>query len=289
MVLAGTGCGASMSPAATPSVMAQDSVASGAPEAQAEMSVQSTSPPPSSGGSSAKTTNMAMPPARTASTSSTSAKTNTSATTDAGKKAENAQSPDFLIMYNGDVSMMVDDGKVSSTLDKIIDASESAGGHLGTRRDLGVTIRVPSVHFREVLSKIGELGEITHQSITAEDVSEEYHDAEVRLVNMKAAQKRLQEFLAKSANMNDMLTLERELERISMDIDRVEGRMRFLKEHVAFSTLTVALTARPKSQPVVAGGGGGGGVVKPVTSSPRIMHLHAGWLDNLGVDKLVNN
>jgi len=83
----------------------------------------------------------------------------------------------------------------------------------------------------EVLSKIGELGEITHQSITAEDVSEEYHDAEVRLANMKASQKRLQEFLAKSANMNDMLTLERELERISMDIDRVEGRMRFLREH----------------------------------------------------------
>jgi hypothetical protein len=190
-------------------------------------------------------------------------------------------------MYNGDVSMMVDDGKVAATLDKIIDISEGNGGHLGTRRDLGVTVRVPSVHFRETLAKIGELGEITHQSITAEDVSEEYHDAEVRLANMKASQKRLQEFLAKSANMNDMLTLERELERISMDIDRVEGRMRFLREHVAFSTLTISLTARPKSQPVVAGGGGTGGG-KPVTSSPRIMHLQAEWLDNLGVDKLVN-
>jgi len=63
--------------------------------------------------------------------------------------------------------------------------------------------------------------------------------------------------------------------------------MRFLREHVAFSTLTISLTARPKSQPVVAGGGGGGGGVK-VTSSPRIMHLQAEWLDNLGVDKLVN-
>lgn len=276
LVLAGTGCGASAMPAsAAPSAMPAQDQSSAAPEAMAE-SVQSTGAPSSN--TSAKTASMAMPPPTT---TPTAAKTTSTASDP--KKTESAQSPDFLIMYNGDVSMMVDDGKVASTLDKIIDISETNGGHLGVRRDLGVTVRVPSVHFREALAKIGELGEITHQSITAEDVSEEYHDAEVRLTNMKAAQKRLQEFLAKSANMNDMLTLERELERISMDIDRVEGRMRFLKEHVAFSTLTISLTARPKSQPVVAGGGG-----KPVSSSPRIMHLRAEWLDNLGVDKLVN-
>jgi hypothetical protein len=275
LVLAGTGCGASAMPAAaTPSSV---EASSDAPAAQME-SVQSSGGSPGPGSSNvaaARTTTPVTPPTQTA-----SAKT---ASTDA-KKTNDAQSPDFLIMYNGDVSMMVEDGKVASTLDKIIDASEAAGGHLGTRRDLGVTVRVPSSHFRETLAKISELGEITHQSITAEDVSEEYHDAEVRLANMKATQKRLQDFLAKTANMNDMLTLERELERISMDIDRVEGRMRFLKEHVAFSTLTVALTARPKSQQIIAGGGN----PKPVTSSPRIMHLKAEWLDNLGVDKLVN-
>jgi len=79
-----------------------------------------------------------------------------------------------------------------------------------------------------------------------------------------------------------MLTLERELERVSMDIDRVEGRMRFLREHVAYSTLTVALVARPKSQPVVAGG-------KTPTSSPHIMPLHAEWLDDMGVPKLIGS
>jgi hypothetical protein len=273
-----------MPASAAPSAMATPDTAGAtadAPMAES-MSVQSTAPPPSNAkSSSTPSAPVSMPQQHTA---STAAKTTANATTDA-KKTENAQSPDFLIMYNGDVSMMVEDGKVASTLDKIIDATENAGGHLGVRRDLGVTVRVPSVHFRETLAKIAELGEITHQSITAEDVSEEFHDAEVRLANMKAAQKRLQEFLAKSANMSDMLTLERELERISMDIDRVEGRMRFLKEHVAFSTLTISLTARPKSQAVVAGGGGGKVVT---TSAPRIMRLQAEWLDTIGMDKLVN-
>ena len=82
--------------------------------------------------------------------------------------------------------------------------------------------------------------------------------------------------------MTDMLTLERELERVSMDIDRVEGRMRFLREHSAYSTLTVALVPRPKSQAVVAGG-------KVIPNSPRVMSLHANWLDDMGVPKLVES
>jgi hypothetical protein len=190
------------------------------------------------------------------------------------------QSPDFLIMYTGDVVMSVDE--VATTLDHIADLAESFGGHLAGRRDQGISVRIPSPRFREALGKVAALGDLTHESVIAEDVSEEFHDAEVRLANLKATQKRLQDFLAKSGNIADMLTLEHELERVAMDIDRIEGRMRFLREHVAFSTLTVTLVARPKSQPVVAGGG------KPTTtSSPRIMHLDAAWLDDMGVPKLM--
>ncbi len=217
------------------------------------------------------------PTTPTATTAQASAK---SAAPDA--KKTDAQSPDFLIMYTGDVLMGVDDDKVAATIDRIIDASESAGGHLAARKDQGVSVRVPSARFRETLGKIAGLGEVMHESVTAEDVSEEFHDAEVRLANLKASRQRLQDFLAKSANMSDMLTLERELERVSMDIDRIEGRMRFLREHTAFSTLTVALVARPKSQPVLANG-------KLAQSSPRVMPLHAKWLDEMGVPKLIGS
>ncbi len=196
-------------------------------------------------------------------------------------KTTEAQAPEFLIMYDGEVTMGVDDGKIADTIDRIIDVSESVGGHLAGRKDLGVGIRVPSARFREALGKIAALGDVLHESVTAEDVSEEYHDAEVQLANLKATRQRLQDFLAKSMSMSDMLTLERELERVSMDIDRIEGRMRFLREHAAYSTLTVALVARAKSQPVVAGG--------KVTAAPRVMRLRAEWLDDLGVPKLIGS
>jgi len=224
---------------------------------------------------------VAMAESKTETVASLPAATNAKSTSPNTPKTTEAQAPDFLIMYDGDVAMGVDDGKIAETIDRIIDVSESVGGHLAGRKDLGVSIRVPSAHFREALAKIAALGEVLHESVTAEDVSEEYHDAEVRLANLKATRQRLQEFLAKSGSMSDMLALEHELERVSMDVDRIEGRMRFLREHVAYSTLNVALVARPRSQPVVAGG--------KITATPRVMRLHADWLDDLGVPKLIGS
>jgi len=197
-----------------------------------------------------------------------------------GSKKEDAQNAAFLIMYTGDVNLVVDDGKVPVTIDKIVDIAEGVGGHLSGRKDQSVQVRVPSARFREALSEMSKLGDVAHQSVTAEDVSEEYHDAEVRLSNLKATRQRLQDFLAKAPSVNDMLTLERELERVSMDIDRIEGRMRYLREHAAFSTLTVALSVRPRTQPIVSN------PTAPAQVQKRVMSLHASWLDDMGVPKL---
>ncbi len=128
---------------------------------------------------------------------------------------------------------------------------------------------------------------MTHRSIAAEDVSEEYHDAEVRLQNMKATRKRLEEFLSKAPSINDMLTVERELERVVMDIDRTEGRMRFLREHTAFSTLTIDLAAKPKPVASIATGP----TIDPPPAPPpppRAIDLPASWLNEMGVNRLIS-
>jgi len=249
---------------------ASDAPPASAPVSVMSMSNRSAAPAPPPGAPAAAKPAMAASPSPAAAKKSA----------DDGGKKDDAQNPAFLIMYTGDVNMAVDDGKVSATIDKIVDVAESEGGHLSGRKDQSVQVRIPSARFREALSKVSELGEVLHQSVAAEDVSEEYHDAEVRLSNLKATRQRLQDFLAKAPNVNDMLTLERELERVSMDIDRIEGRMRYLREHAAFSTLTVGLIARPKAQTIVGGGA-------PLPPAPkRVMQLHASWLDDMGVPKL---
>ncbi len=213
-------------------------------------------------------------------TGATGAKVTT--TTTKPRTAE-AQSPDVLIVYTGDVQMMVDEERMATTIDKIIDAAEAVGGHLAGRKDTSVQVKVPSAHFRDALSHIEELGAVTHRSVSAEDVSEEYHDAEVQLANLKATRQRLQDFLSKAPNVKDMLTVEHELERIGMDIDRIEGRMRYLRVHTAFSLISVELTAKPKPVKVIAQKP----PPPPKAPPPRAMDLPVTWLDDMGVPQLL--
>ena len=70
---------------------------------------------------------------------------------------------------------------------------------------------------------------------SADDVSEEFHDLEVRLGNLRATRTRLQEFLGRATGINDMLTVEKELERVALEIDHIEGRLEFLRTRAAMS------------------------------------------------------
>jgi hypothetical protein len=201
--------------------------------------------------------------------------------TKAAASAE-ATAPSTLLIYTGDLSMLTEEEQLPQTIDKAIDVAESVGGYLGTRKDTSVQVRVPSGRFREAMTKMEALGAVTHRSVTAEDVSEEFHDAEVRLLNMRATRQRMQEFLAKANNMQDALTVERELERVAQEIDRLEGRMRFLKSRAAFSQITLNVAAKPKIRPIVATG--------PVSTAPAKapeVPLPVGWLDQLGAHRVL--
>lgn len=196
---------------------------------------------------------------------------------------ENAPAHNLMIIYTGQMTLVTEHNAAAITIDQAIDIIEVLGGHLGSRTDTTVTLKVPSAKFREAMTKIGKLGDVTRQSVNAEDVSAEFNDLEVRLLNLKATRQRLQDFLAKANTITDTLTVERELERVAQEIDRIEGRMRFLRDRATFSQITVTMAPKPAPQPVVA---------PPVTPPPppakrQLLTMPAGWISNLGVDGLL--
>jgi Domain of unknown function (DUF4349) len=185
-----------------------------------------------------------------------------------------------VIIYQGDLKMMADEDAIPKTIDKIIDVAESVGGHIASRKDLSVQIKVPSASFRDAMTKIEALGGVVNRSVAADDVSEEFHDLEVRLVNLRATRTRLQEFLAKAPAINDMLTVERELERVAEEIDRSEGRLEFLRTRAAMSAITVTLAAKPRIVAPI--------VIKPPPAQLRTIDLPIPWLGDIGIDPLLS-
>jgi DNA-binding transcriptional regulator YhcF (GntR family) len=213
------------------------------------------------------------------------AKTGQSAsTTPSGNKAKDG-APDLAqsIIYTGAVTMRAKRDDYAKTIDKVIDVAESLGGAINSRRDDGVEIKIPSQSFRRAMSELENVGEVESRSVTAQDVSEEMHDLDVRLLNLKATRKRLEEFLNKANTIEATLQVERELERVAVEIDRIEGRLAFLRAHASFSTISIAFHEKPKEvAPVVATP-----PPPPPTPPAKIVNIPASWIDKVGIDPLM--
>ncbi len=193
-----------------------------------------------------------------------------------------APAPATLIIYQGEMQRRVEEKQSPATLDRIIDIAESIGGYLGDRKDASVQVRVPSSRFRETLQQIEKLGDVMHRSVSANDVSEQYNDLEVKLQNLKATQKRLHEFLARAAAMQDMLSVNKELERVSAEIDAIEGKMRYLKSRAAFSTINVSVQPKPTTQIALEK------QTPAPPAPPRELELSLEWLNRIGIGTLLN-
>lgn len=78
--------------------------------------------------------------------------------------------------------------------------------------------------------------------------------------------------------MADMLAVGRELERVAGEIERIEGKMRFLRSRAVFSLVTVSVQPKPKA------------VAKGVEAQPlpRDVELPIPWLQRLGISHLLD-
>jgi hypothetical protein len=203
----------------------------------------------------------------------------------AAKTSADAPRPtlDQMIVYTGLLEMLVDEQKTSAALDDVVDVAESFGGHIAGRTNGSVVVKVPSSHFREAMTKLEPLGEVVNRNVSAEDVTEEFHDAEVRLENLRATRARLQEFLSRAGNIQDTLTVEHELERVAQEMDVLEGKLAFMKDRATWSQITVNVQPKPKVAEIV----------KPPPPPPppppdaRLLDLPVDWIDQLGIDRLL--
>lgn len=100
------------------------------------------------------------------------------------------------------------------------------------------TIRVPVTQYEQFLAAARTLGEVRSVTTDSADVSEEYYDVEARIHNKKKAESRLVAHLEETtAKLEDILTVERELARVREEIERMEGRLRYLKDRTSLSTI----------------------------------------------------
>jgi len=83
--------------------------------------------------------------------------------------------------------------------------------------------------------------EVSAETTSAQDVTEEYVDLEATLRNLEATEAQLLKLMEKAVKVEDILDVQRELSRVQQDIERTKGRMQYLERTSAMSLIQVTL------------------------------------------------
>lgn len=112
----------------------------------------------------------------------------------------------------------------------------------GQIRSATLELKVPAARFDEAIGGLKPLGKVEAVNESSEDVGEEYVDLTARMTNARRLEERLITLLAtRTGKLEDVLAVERELARVREQIERYEGRLRYLRTRAAVSTLTVTV------------------------------------------------
>lgn len=105
-----------------------------------------------------------------------------------------------------------------------------------------LTVRVPAADFDSFLAAASRSAQrLERKNIRVNDVTEEYLDVEARLKTKQELEARYRSLLSEAKNVSEILEIERELNLVRSEVESMEGRMKFLNNQVAFSTLSISM------------------------------------------------
>lgn len=140
-----------------------------------------------------------------------------------------------MLIHRGEVQVEVPraDEAMAAFLAKVV----LWGGYLAAQQSNRITVRVPAATFKEAFEFLQGMGRVLASQQQADDVTEEFFDLGIRLENARRSRGRLLELLEKATEVEAILKIETELHRLTEEIERMEGRQRFLADQVAMATL----------------------------------------------------
>jgi hypothetical protein len=165
-----------------------------------------------------------------------------------------------LIIRNADLAVVVDDAEAAiDTIEKLVSRAQGwvVNSSIWESDDIkrgSITVRIPADGLDAFLEEIHRLAnQVTNESVSGEDVTEEYVDLEARLSNLEATATRVRSFLDEAKDVEEALAVNSELSRLEQEIERISGRMQFLEQSARFSQVSIEVTPDALAQPVSIG------------------------------------
>jgi len=175
------------------------------------------------------------------------------------KAGETTEAADRKIIRNAEITI-----EVPSTTDaqhQVTSIAETHGGFVVTSEakqresndpaqrtlDIKLVVRVPSNQFGRAFDEIKKLaGNTPSENVTSQDVTEDFIDLEARIKTQKALEVQFLEIMRQANKIADALEVQRQIAEVRTDIEKLEGRKRFLENRSSLSTINVNIqTPKP--------------------------------------------
>lgn len=168
-----------------------------------------------------------------------------------GSPEDAAYAASHMIIKNADIKLLVEDTDVA--IDRATQSVGDVGGYIISSRVwyqpwldgenykyATLTIGVPVDQFERTLSRLRGLAvRVLDETASGEDVTNQYVDLQSQLTNLQATRERIKSFLDQATNVDEALRINQELASIEAQIEQILGRMNYLQDRSAFSTITI--------------------------------------------------
>ncbi len=151
-----------------------------------------------------------------------------------------------MVELEGDLTVQVGDVKAAS--DQVARLATLFNGYVASSYfdDSGsgatIVMRVPEGNFSLVMRSLSTLGTVKAQSISSNDVTEQYVNLQAQLDSYTTEEGALLRILNSSTTVKDALDTETAIQNTQAQINDLEGQLRFMQRLVAFATINIQLT-----------------------------------------------
>ncbi|MEA2006863.1 MAG: DUF4349 domain-containing protein [Patescibacteria group bacterium] len=162
------------------------------------------------------------------------------------------------VIKNGNLILKVESTEQSAQ--KISEFVKSFGGEVFStnfyektkgQKSGSITVKVPVEKFNEALSQIKTVAtQVFSESTTGRDVTEQYSDLQAQLKNKRAEEESFVKILDRAGEIEDVLAVIKQISRVRGEIERLEGRIRFMDSQTDMSTITISLSEDVEIAPV---------------------------------------
>lgn len=155
-----------------------------------------------------------------------------------------------LVAVQNSVVLKVNDREEAA--DAVVALVDEVGGYFSSRTDSSLTLKVPAASAPKILSFIEASGIIVERNYNARDIGYPLEEMRARLASREEVLARYFKVI-RSANVNAVVTVEREMTTLVQEIESLKGKLKLLEHQLAFAEIRVDFQFRDRRPPLRSG------------------------------------